>query len=107
MAVTRIPLPAWAKTQKGDDKLDMSLSEINLIVRTVNCLEEQRIFTVRDLLNCTPGRLAEIQNIGAKTLETIYEALAEIGYHRTSKQSAPNGFALFGNRTQRNGDGNR
>jgi DNA-directed RNA polymerase subunit alpha len=85
MAVTRIPIPDWAKTGKVDDRLDLSLSEIDLIVRTVNCLEEEGIFTVRDLLNCTPERLLEISNLGEKTLETIFEALEKIGFHRTAK----------------------
>ena len=91
MAVTRIPIPAWAKTQKADDRLDLSLSEIDLLVRTVNCLEEKGIFTVRDLLNCTPEQLLEIPNLGEITLETIYEALAKIGFHRTAAD-----FALMG-----------
>ena len=77
MAVTRIPIPAWATNQKADDRLELSLSEIDLIVRTVNCLEDEGIFTVQDLLNCTPERLLEIQNLGEKTLETVYGALAK------------------------------
>jgi hypothetical protein len=28
MAVTRIPIPAWAKNQKADDRPDLSLAEI-------------------------------------------------------------------------------
>ena len=101
MAVTRIPIPAWAKTQKADDRLGLSLSEIDLIVRTVNCLEDENIFTVQDLLNCTPERLLEIPNLGEKTLETIYTALAKIGFHRTAKQPVkenelpPKDFALL------------
>ncbi|MHB1038313.1 MAG: DNA-directed RNA polymerase subunit alpha C-terminal domain-containing protein [Pirellulales bacterium] len=86
MAVTRIPIPAWARNQKTDDRLERSLSEIDLIVRTVNCLEEQGIFTVQDLLNCAPQRLLEIPNLGEKTRDAIYEALEKIGYYRTSKQ---------------------
>ena len=35
MAVTRIPIPAWARTQKADDRLELSLSEIDLPVRIV------------------------------------------------------------------------
>ena len=101
MAVTRIPIPAWAKTQKADDRLGLSLSEIDLIVRTVNCLEDEGIFTVQDLLNCTPERLLEIPNLGEKTLETIYTALAKIGLDRTAKQPVkenellPKDFALL------------
>jgi DNA-directed RNA polymerase subunit alpha len=83
MAVTRIPIPAWARTQKADDRLELSLAEIDLVVRTVNCLEDEGIFTVQDLLNCTPERLLEIPNLGEKTLETIYAALAKIGFHRS------------------------
>jgi DNA-directed RNA polymerase subunit alpha len=82
MDVTRVPIPAWAKTQKPDDRLELSLAEIDLVVRTVNCLEDEGIFTVQDLLNCTPDRLLEIPNLGEKTLETIYEALEKIGFHR-------------------------
>ena len=72
MAVTRIPIPAWAKTQKTDNRMELSLSEIDLVVRTVNCLEDHGIFTVADLLNSTPKQLLEIPNLGEKTLETIY-----------------------------------
>ena len=84
MAVTRIPIPDWARTQKHDNQLERSLAETDLIFRTVNCLENQGIFTVGDLLNCTPQRLLEIPNIGETTLETIYVALEKIGFNRPS-----------------------
>jgi DNA-directed RNA polymerase alpha subunit len=45
MAVTRIPLPDWARTQRADDRLELPMAETELSVRTVNCLEEQAIFT--------------------------------------------------------------
>ena len=82
MAVTRIPIPDWARTQKHDDRLELSLAETDLIVRTVNCLEEVGVFTVGNLLQCTPQRLLEIPNVGEKTLEAIYATLAKIGFHR-------------------------
>jgi DNA-directed RNA polymerase subunit alpha len=80
MAVTRIPMPDWAKRQNHDDRLERSLAETDLIVRTVNCLEKERIFTVADLLNCTPQRLLDIPDFGEKTLGTIYVALEKIGF---------------------------
>ena len=103
MAVTRVPIPEWAKTQKTDNRLDLSLSEIDLVVRTVNCLEDHGIFTVQDLLNSTPKQLLEIPNLGEKTLETIYEALEKIGFYRPGTQPAtaapvrlpPKNFALL------------
>jgi DNA-directed RNA polymerase subunit alpha len=90
MAVTRIPIPDWARTRKHDDRLELSLAETDLIVRTVNCLEEEGIFTVHDLLSSTPQRLLEIPNLGEKTLETIYVALEKIGFYRPSKQPDAN-----------------
>jgi len=86
MAVTRIPIPEWAKTQKRDDRLELPLAETELSVRTVNCLEEQAIFTVRDLLYCTPERLLEIPNFGEKTLQAVYDALEKIGFRRPSRR---------------------
>ena len=91
MAVTRIPIPAWALTERHDDRLDLSLAEIDLPVRTVNCLEDQRIFTVGDLLSRTPQQLLEIPNIGEKTLETIYAALEKTGFYRTARQPTERG----------------
>jgi DNA-directed RNA polymerase subunit alpha len=85
MAVTRIPIPAWARTQKADDRLELSLAEIDLTVRTVNCLEEEKIFTVLDLLQCTRERLLQITNLGEKTVETIYAALEKLGFYRTAR----------------------
>ena len=78
-------------------------AETDLIVRTVNCLEEEGIFTVRDLLNCTPQRLMEIPNLGEKTLGTIYAALEKMGFCRivkqpiqhTNSQPPRKGFALL------------
>ena len=103
MAVTRIPIPAWAKSQKTDDRLELSLAEIDLAVRTVNGLEEERIFTVQDLLSCKPQRLLAIPNLGEKTLETIFAALEKVGFYRVSRQPAEHAtepparnFALLG-----------
>jgi DNA-directed RNA polymerase alpha subunit len=99
MAVTRIPIPAWAKVNKTDDRLALSLSEIDLPVRTVNFLEEDGIFTVGDLLDCTVERVLGIKNIGLATLESIYVALEKIGFHRVSarqgKEQAEGGFSLL------------
>ena len=86
MAVTRIPLPDWARIQSADDRLELPLAETELSVRTVNCLEEQAIFTVKDLLQCTPQRLLDIPNFGGKTLQTVYDALEKVGFYRRSRR---------------------
>jgi DNA-directed RNA polymerase subunit alpha len=84
---TRIPLSTVDNEAKDlQQKLEMSTAEIGLSVRTTNCLEERGIFTVQDLLNCTPEDLLAISNFGEKTLEEVYKALESIGFHRKSKQ---------------------
>jgi DNA-directed RNA polymerase subunit alpha len=79
--MTRIPLPEWAKQTK-DQRLEMSTAEIGLPVRTVNCLEDHGVFTVDQLLHCTPEKLLSFPNFGEKTLEEVYRALAAIGLRR-------------------------
>lgn len=85
--MTRIPLPK-IDTQASDlaNRLDMSTAEIGLSVRTTNCLEERGIFTVNDLLYCTPEDLLSISNFGEKTLEEVYKALEGVGFYRRSKR---------------------
>ncbi len=81
MAVTRIAISESDKRLQADLRLELSLAETTLIVRTVNCLEEEGIFTVGDLLNCTRERLLAIPNFGGKTLEEVFKALAKLGFH--------------------------
>ena len=95
MAVTRIPIPAWARTQKADNRLELSLAEIYLSIRTVNCLEEDNIFTVQDLLQCTRERLLAIPNLGEKTIDVLYAALEKIGYCRSPKPSLEQGRTVY------------
>ena len=84
MATTRIPLSARDEEAKlMQSRLEMSTAEINLTVRTTNCLEERGIFTVRDLLNCTPDDLLSIANFGEKTLEEVYSSLESFGFRRS------------------------
>jgi DNA-directed RNA polymerase subunit alpha len=66
-------------------RLEMSTAEIGLSVRTTNCLEEEGIFTVNDLLHRTREELLSISNFGEKTLEEVYKALEGIGFCRRSK----------------------
>lgn len=87
--MTRIPLPTL-NTQEEDlqSRLEMSTAEIELSVRTTNCLEERGIFTVGDLLNCTRDDLLSISNFGEKTLEEVYRALEGVGFSRKTRRLA-------------------
>lgn len=88
MASTRIPLSPEAERQRLlTQRLELSTAEIGLSVRTTNCLEETGVFTVRDLLNCTPAKLLGIANFGEKTLDEVYRALEKIGFRRPESAS--------------------
>lgn len=84
---TRIPMNRDdLKEQEIQRKLDMNTSEIGLTVRTTNCLEDQGIFTVGALLQCSREDLLTISNFGEKTLEEVYAALEKIGFYRKDRK---------------------
>ncbi|MEM0926820.1 MAG: DNA-directed RNA polymerase subunit alpha C-terminal domain-containing protein [Planctomycetota bacterium] len=84
---TRIPLSqAEEASRLRRERLDLSIAEMGLSVRTTNCLEETGILTVRDLLRATPTRLLAINNFGEKTLGEVYSALEELGFYRPSRK---------------------
>jgi DNA-directed RNA polymerase subunit alpha len=96
---TRIPMNKQDVIEKDRlRKLELNTSEIGLSVRTTNCLEEQGIFTVENLLHCSREELLAISNFGEKTLEEVYLSLENLGFYRKSRQQqemvCPNFFQL-------------
>jgi DNA-directed RNA polymerase subunit alpha len=63
----------------SDAKLNMTLAELNLSVRAMNCLESENINTVRDLVSRSPEQLLEVRNFGDTTLNEVREKLSAIG----------------------------
>ena len=64
-----------------ESKLNMSLAELKLSVRAMNCLESEEIDTVRDLVQRTEDQLLEVRNFGETTLTEVTEKLDELGLH--------------------------
>ncbi|MEM6364707.1 MAG: DNA-directed RNA polymerase subunit alpha C-terminal domain-containing protein [Planctomycetota bacterium] len=86
---TRIPLSqAEEDARLRRERLDLSIAEMGLTVRTTNCLEETGILTVRDLLNSSPRRLLRISNFGEKTLDEVYDSLERLGFFRPGRKPA-------------------
>lgn len=86
---TRIPVDRiQAASDDLQRRLEMSTAEIGLAVRTTNCLEEKGVFTVNDLLHCSPEDLLSISNFGEKTLEEVYKALEGVGFYRNGRKPA-------------------
>jgi DNA-directed RNA polymerase subunit alpha len=64
-----------------ESKLNMPVSELRLSVRANNCLEHERILTVRDLVQRTEDQLMEVRNFGETTLTEVTDKLRELGLH--------------------------
>lgn len=73
-------------------KLGMSLAELRLSVRAMNCLETENIHTVRDLVQKTEDQLLEVRNFGETTLAEVREKLSELGLHFGMRVAAPAGL---------------
>ena len=76
----KVHAPARGGVIGGDgaleQKLGMSLAELKLSVRAMNCLESENIHTVRDLVQKTEDQLLEVRNFGETTLNEVREKLA-------------------------------
>ncbi|MDX1947107.1 MAG: DNA-directed RNA polymerase subunit alpha [Pirellulaceae bacterium] len=82
----RVHAPARGGTLAGidgaiDAKLNMSLAELKLSVRAMNCLESENIHTVRDLVQKTEDQLLEVRNFGDTTLHEVKEKLHDLGMY--------------------------
>lgn len=63
----------------GNDKLDMTIDELDLCVREHNCLRRARINTVGELVSLSIDDLMKIRNLGRKSLRGIMEKVHALG----------------------------
>ena len=59
--------------------LDKTIEELDLSVRSYNCLKRADIQTVKDLTERTEGDMMKVRNLGTKSLDEIKLKLAELG----------------------------
>ena len=59
--------------------LEMSIDELELSVRSYNCLKRAGINTVAELINRTPEDMMKVRNLGRKSLEEVLAKLKELG----------------------------
>ncbi len=62
-----------------EEKLNKTLDDLKLSVRSRNCLDSQNVHTVRDLVQYTEDSLLELRNFGETSLNEVKEKLAELG----------------------------
>jgi len=65
----------------GSEKvLQMTIEELDLSVRSFNCLKRAGINTVEDLISKTEEDMMRVRNLGRKSLEEVVEKLESLGY---------------------------
>lgn len=64
---------------KQQKVLEMSINDLELSVRSTNCLKRSNILTVEDLVRKTDRELGKVRNLGQKSLEEVKNKLVELG----------------------------
>ena len=76
--------------EKEDDEkekvLEMSIDELELSVRSFNCLKRAGINTVEELTNKTSDDMMKVRNLGRKSLEEVLAKLKELGLELNSSE---------------------
>jgi DNA-directed RNA polymerase, alpha subunit, bacterial and chloroplast-type len=67
-----------AETQR-DKVLEMTIEELDLSVRSFNCLKRANINTVEDLISKTEDEMMKVRNLGRKSLEEVIGKLEMMG----------------------------
>ena len=67
-----------AETQR-DKVLEMTIEELDLSVRSFNCLKRANINTVEDLISKTEDEMIKVRNLGRKSLEEVIHKLTMMG----------------------------
>ena len=68
------------KDEGGKEKvLEMTIEELDLSVRSFNCLKRAGINTVEDLINRSEDDMMKVRNLGRKSLEEVIWKLASLG----------------------------
>ena len=69
------------KNDSGKEKvLEMTIEELDLSVRSFNCLKRAQINTVEDLINRTEEDMMKVRNLGRKSLEEVVSKLNSLGF---------------------------
>ena len=77
-------------TDRPDTKLAMTIDELDLSVRSFNCLKRANINTVADLISKTGEDMMKVRNMGKKSLDEVQKKLEMMGLSLASEYSVSN-----------------
>ena len=75
------------KDEKGKEKiLEMTIEDLDLSVRSFNCLKRAGINTVDDLINKSEEEMMKVRNLGKKSFDEVKEKLHTLGFELSSEE---------------------
>ena len=77
-------------SDRPDAMLSMTIDELDLSVRSFNCLKRANINTVADLINKTGEDMMKVRNMGKKSLDEVQKKLEMMGLSLASEDSGSN-----------------
>ena len=72
-------------TDSKDKMLELTIEELDLSVRSFNCLKRANTNTVEDLISKTEDEMMKVRNLGRKSLEEVIKKLAMMGLSLASE----------------------
>ncbi|MDO4541629.1 MAG: DNA-directed RNA polymerase subunit alpha [Bacillota bacterium] len=83
VGLTEVPgddiIMAEREDENKDKLLDMTIEELDMSVRSYNCLKRAGINTVQELIQRSEEDMMKVRNLGRKSLEEVMEKLEELG----------------------------
>ena len=77
--VSDVEIMVEKEEDKKEKVLEMTIEELDLSVRSYNCLKRAGINTVEELNQKTEDDMMKVRNLGKKSLEEVQQKLAELG----------------------------
>ena len=77
-----------SQIRKRGREYEMNIDELELSVRSYNCLKRAGINTVEELCNRTPEDMMKVRNLGRKSLEEVLAKLKELGLQLNPSEEA-------------------
>lgn len=74
----RVEVMSEKKSDEKEKVLEMNIDELELSVRSYNCLKRAGINTVEELISKTPEDMMKVRNLGKKSLDEVLEKLADL-----------------------------
>ena len=75
-----------AQEDESSKVLSMSIEDLELSVRSSNCLRRAGINTVEELCNKTPDDMIKVRNLGKKSLDEVLLKLKQLNLHLRSSE---------------------